>query len=227
MASQKNQPLDWCNYFKYTLTPVYSMASLSLIVPLVSFIYARWKQNLKIHRVFYWLQTVFFASIVMFYALRAAFYRLRCDDEHISELFRLIARLTWGVESYWFVMLLFFIFKDTMFRLSHFTIRSFVVFFTLCNTMVFIDDRMRSGPVPVLPAILILGTHLLLIILMDSFFIYKVMTVHKACRNSVNNPETLMKLITKTTLLSLISTSQTVLTMAVFVVNLFDISLPY
>eukprot|EP01083_Nonionella_stella_P197171 725057_1 len=137
---QKNQtPMDWCNYYEYIMTPLYSIAAISLIPPLLSFINAKYQQQLKTHRLFYWFEIIFFTSIVILDALSAVSYRVRCDSNATFKFLNQITASIYAFQCGWLIVLLFgrlvFIFKGTVFSLSKRTIWTCVVCYALWGLM--------------------------------------------------------------------------------------------
>eukprot|EP01083_Nonionella_stella_P066954 176735_1 len=194
-------PRDWCDYNEYIMAPLHAILAISLILLMVSFIKARCTKQLKIHRLLYWFQIIHFASIVVWFALRAVSHLVRCDesDDEIFNLVHVIFYLIYSFQCGWLIVLLFtrlvLIFQD--YDDSDKTLRFLLWLCVFC--------------------------FLLVVVLLDSFLMYRIMTVHRANRDNVSNPEILMRIITKTSLLSIISTSQTFLILIIAVAALFGL----
>eukprot|EP01083_Nonionella_stella_P066955 176737_1 len=230
-------PRDWCDYNEYIMAPLHAILAISLILLMVSFIKARCTKQLKIHRLLYWFQIIHFASIVVWFALRAVSHLVRCDesDDEIFNLVHVIFYLIYSFQCGWLIVLLFtrlvLIFQGTIFRLSPFTISAFVFCYVLYVVLVltvlyllqFSSDYDDSDKTLRFLLWLCVFCFLLVVVLLDSFLMYRIMTVHRANRDNVSNPEILMRIITKTSLLSIISTSQTFLILIIAVAALFGL----
>eukprot|EP01084_Bolivina_argentea_P194674 334052_1 len=228
MADSECDPVEQ-NYRDYIYPAVFWIAAVSMVIPMYSFTKTYCKKKLGSSKLLCYLGMIFYVSIFAYYFIMAIANGLWCQHTDFAVLIHHFAYFLYPLQGAILVIILFsklvHIFKDTQFQLSSITIYIFIgltitSFTTSCCGQIMARFLPQFYSIGVSLWILSFVPYILTVIWLNCLFIYKVFTVfNKSCQKRPRVVE-MLNLITKTALLSFISTLQIVIFMIFMFLNL-------
>ena len=210
----------------YLLPSVYLFAVITMMPPIYIYISSYIRNKLKSTKLLFYAGLFMFICIPLSLILNAIFCLYRCHNPELGELIAAPRFYIYPIQGIMLTLILFIrlisIFKDTKFRLSKCTIISYVsmvgfgfISTIIGNTLIQWDKTQFIG---FLLWILLGFDYLFCVIWLNILFLRKVFKVHKASRMNLNNRQKLLNMITKTTILCVMSTSFIIIYLVVFFV---------
>eukprot|EP01084_Bolivina_argentea_P077955 141442_1 len=199
-------------FLSYTFPILSILAVLSIITALHAYIKANIKGDLTVSKPLFYAGMIFFiaccAAIMTFFGSVLSF----CGNKNIYRLhhvFAVTAAQLYALQTILLIGILFYrlfsIFKNTSFAFTKRTSISFLSVYTVTMAMLIFASFMWSNmhSISSLSSIVTGVLTIVLLVFLNSLFINKLMNVHKMCDQ---NNDGLIKIITKTSLLSFVST---------------------
>ena len=210
------------------VTPILNgMAAISMIYPIYLFLKEYTKKRLTTPRTLFLLGTTTFAAIFLYFIDCAIINSVECRNERLYFILRATGYLLYMIQAEMLTVILFlrltFIFKETAFAINIWTVRSFIgcviaasSFYIIGATLYVSSEQFNLIGLSMLGLTFLL--YILVVIWLNGLFISKLNTVHKLC-DKANTDKKLINTITKTSVLSFISTSQIIICMACVLIH--------
>ena len=201
-------------YVHYILLPIISIATFCLIPPIYSFIYAHYKQQLNSTGLLFNFGVVFYIAIFIDLIAFATYWGFICAQNQTLptavHIF-LDPQYLYQLQSAVLVTILFnrlvFIFQGTPFSISKCTIIMFITSTIIYITCATIANIIRCDWIAGYLIAIALLIYIIEIIWLNGLLIYKLYKAYKQMGHNISNDPELISMITKTTILTITSTS--------------------
>ena len=210
----------------YALPSLYSLAVCTMIPPIYIYISAYIKNELKSTKLLFYSGLFMFIFIPLSLIFNAIYSLYRCHDPEFGELIASARFYIYPIQGIMLTLILFIrlisIFQETKFRLSKCTIISYITLVILGFLFTVIGNSLiqwnKTHFIGLLIWILAGFDYLFIVIWLNVLFLTKIFKVHTASRMNLNNRKKLLNMITKTTILCIMSTSFLLIYLVVFFV---------
>eukprot|EP01084_Bolivina_argentea_P192590 330575_1 len=160
-------------------------------------------------------------SCVLIYTANAFFWSSTCNESSLA--LQKISMIFYGGQEYCFILILYLrlysTFKDSIYRLSTFSVRAFVTMFILLPIFVIALMALQNinSSLSLILILMTAITSLFLLLSISGLFIYKLFGIYHASKTRASNlNETFLALVTRNTILTIVSILVSILTVISF-----------
>ena len=198
-----------------------SLAAISVIIATSIVIIVYIQNKLKTSRLLFYTGIIYYMVIILFYIIQAIWSKHVCHHRELAIILATPAGGLYTLQAVMLVLLLFIrlvsIFKATSFALSTLTIKLYIAILIIGPITYSLFLLTRYSSIGMLFYMITISSYLFAVIYLNGLLIHKLFTVHIQCSANDKRDNLRLNTITKTTILSILSTSLSVVFLTTYI----------